>query len=311
MTGVTTQSSLRWKRIRKIILSNYQLWMLALPGLAATILFSYVPMYGVQIAFKNYRVSKGIWGSEWVGLEHFIRFFQYPGFLRILKNTLAITLYHEALFPLSIILALQLNELRAPWFKKVVQMASYAPYFLSTVVLCGMVLLFLNRSNGIVNNVLALLGFERIDFMSRPSMFADIYVWSGAWQSVGWGTIIYLGVLSSVSPELIEAAQIDGATRLQIVRHINIPAIIPTATILLIMSTGSLLSVGYEKILLLQNDLNMESSRVISTYVYEMGLANGQYSYSTAIGFLNNVVNILLVTMVNLIVKRVSEVSLW
>ena len=311
MTGTMSQKEQRQKKLKKLFLRNYQLWLLVLPGLAATILFNYVPMYGVQIAFKNYRVSKGIWGSEWVGLEHFIRFLQYPGFGRILKNTLSITLYHEALFPLSIIVALQLNELRSAWFKRTVQMVSYAPYFLSTVVLCGMVLLFLNRSNGIVNNILAIMGFERIDFMTRPSMFADIYVWSGAWQSVGWGTIIYLGVLSSVSPELVEAAQIDGATRLQIIQHINIPAIIPTATILLIMSTGSILSVGYEKILLLQNDLNMESSRVISTYVYEIGLAKGQYSYSTAISFLNNVVNILLVTSVNMIVKRVSEVSLW
>lgn len=311
MTVLRTEESARAKKIRKIIVRNYQLWLLVLPGLAATILFSYVPMYGVQIAFKNYRVSKGIWGSEWVGFAHFQRFFEYPGFWRILKNTLSITLYHEALFPLSIIVALQLNELRSHWFKRTVQMISYAPYFLSTVVLCGMVILFLNRSNGIINNILAAMGFERIDFLSNPRMFASIYVWSGAWQSIGWGTIIYLGVLSSVSPELVEAAQIDGATRMQIIRHINLPALLPTVTILLILSTGSILGLGYEKILLLQNDLNMESSRVIATYVYEIGLANGQYSYSTAIGFLNNVVNVILVVSVNMIAKRISEVSLW
>lgn len=311
MTDVLMKGSASRRKLKRLLMRNYQLWLLLIPGLAATILFNYVPMYGVQIAFKNYRVSRGIWGSEWAGLSHFIRFFEYPGFWRILKNTLSITLYHEALFPLSIILALQINELRSQKFKRTIQMVSYAPYFLSMVVLCGMVLLFLDRSNGLVNNTLARLGLERIDFMSNPRMFASIYVWSGAWQTMGWGTIIYLGVLSSVSPELIEAAQIDGATKMQIIWHVNIPSILPTATILLILSTGSLLSVGHEKILLLQNDLNMESSRVISTYVYEMGLAGGQYSYSTGIGFLNNVINTMLVITVNMIVKRVSEVSLW
>ena len=287
------------------------IYALMLPGIAATFIFSYIPMYGVQIAFKDFKFSKGIWGSPWVGLQHFIRFTTYIGFWTILRNTLSITLYTLATFPITIIIALLLNELRSQHFKKVVQMVSYAPHFLSTVVLCGMIMLFFGRSNGVVNNILELLGFERIDFLTSESMFADIYVWSGVWQGVGWGTIIYLAALSGVSPELVEAAQIDGASRLQIIRHVHIPGILPTVIIMFILATGNLLSLGYEKILLLQNDLNLSVSRVISSYVYEIGLQGGQLSYSTAINFFNNVVNILILLGVNWIATRTSEVSLW
>ena len=299
------------KKVLSLIRKNYPLYVLMLPALAATFIFAYIPMYGVQIAFKNFRSSQGIWGSAWVGLEHFRRFVTNTGFWRMISNTLSITGYSLAVFPLTVIMALLINEIQNTRFKKTVQMISYAPHFLSTVVVCGMVLLILGRANGIVNNFLALLGIERIDFMANASMFPSIYVWSGVWQNIGWGTIIYLAALSGVPPELVEAAQIDGATRLQIIYHINIPTIMPTVIILFLMSTGSLLSLGYEKILLLQNDLNREKSRVISTYVYDIGIVNGQLSYSTAINFFNNVVNLLVLTTVNAIAKRVSEVSLW
>ena len=307
----TTEKTLVFNRLSRIFFKNYQLYLLLLPGIAATFLFSYIPMYGVQIAFKDFRTSTGIWDSEWVGFKHFIRFISYTGFWTMLRNTLSITLYSLATFPISVIIALLINEIRNKAFKKTVQMISYAPHFLSTVVLCGMILLFLNRSNGIINNIIALLGLERIDFMTRPDMFSSIYVWSGVWQNVGWGTVIYLAALSNVSPELVESVQIDGGNRLHIIRHINIPTIMPTIIILFVMSTGTLLSLGYEKIFLLQNDLNIERSRVISTYVYEIGLVSGQLSYSTAINLFNNVVNLAILVVSNKIVKKISEVSLW
>lgn len=311
ISGSVVKKGIVRKSVYKILIDNYQLYLLMLPGIIATFIFSYIPMYGVQIAFKNFRPSLGIWGSEWIGFDHFARFISYKGFWTMLRNTLSITLYNLATFPIPIIVSLLINEIRSKWFKKTVQMVSYAPHFLSTVVLCGMVLLFLNRSNGIVNNVLVLFGGERIDFMTRPEMFSSIYVWSGVWQNVGWGTVIYLAALSNVSPELIESVKIDGGNRLHIIRHINIPAILPTIVILFIMSTGNILSLGYEKILLLQNDLNLEKSRVISTYVYDIGLVGGQLSYSTAIGLFNNIINLLVLTTVNSIARKVSEVSLW
>lgn len=312
ITSTRLRLSLRKKgRFRKLIQRNWQWYILLLPGLAATFIFAYIPIYGIQIAFKDYRVAQGFWGSTWVGLRHFERFITYAGFWKLVRNTLSITLYSLATFPLPVITALLINEIRSPVYRKTVQMISYAPHFLSTVVVCGMLKLLLDRGNGIVNNLLVLLGGQRIAFLSEPGMFNDIFVWSGVWQSIGWNTIIYLAALSSVSPELVEAARIDGANRLQIIRHINIPGILPTIVILFILATGNVLSLGFEKIYLLQNDLNKDASSVISTYVYQVGLKGGQYSYSTAISFFNNIVNILVLVAVNFVCKRVSEVSLW
>ncbi|NLM76758.1 MAG: sugar ABC transporter permease [Ruminococcaceae bacterium] len=296
---------------RKIALKNYQWYLLLLPGLAATFIFSYLPIYGVQIAFRDFRVSLGFWGSEWVGLKHFIRFITYPAFGQIVRNTLSITLYSLATFPLPLCAALLMNELRSVALKKTVQMVSYAPHFLSTVVVCGMIKLFLDRENGIVNSLVVLLGGERASFLSLPEMFNDIYVWSGVWQNIGWYTIIYLAALSGVSQELVEAARIDGANRLHIIRHINIPTILPTVIILFILSTGTVLSLGFEKIFLLQNDLNLGRSTVISTYVYQVGLVSGQYSYSTAINLFNNIVNVIVLVSINKVARSISEVSLW
>lgn len=296
--------------VRKL-LSQWQLYVLILPAVVYLILFCYVPMYGVQIAFRDFRISKGIMGSNWVGLKHFISFIKYPNFSKIMINTLRISLYSFATFPLSIILALMLNEVDNRKYKKVVQMITYAPYFISTVVVCSMLTLFLNRNNGLLNNIIALCGGERIAFLENPKYFATIYVWSDVWSGIGWGTIIYLSALSGVSPDLVEAARIDGASRFQIVLHVDIPTILPTIIITLIMRCGSILSVGFDKAYLLQNPLNLDASQVISTYVYELGLQSGRFSYSSAIGLFNTVINVVLLFIVNSISKKVADISLW
>ena len=295
----------------KRMFSQWQLYLLILPAVIYLFLFYYVPMYGVQIAFKDFRVGLGIWASEWVGLKHFIAFIKFPNFGKIMLNTFRISLYSFATFPLSIILALMLNEVSNRAFKKTVQMITYVPYFISVVVVCSMITLFFNRSSGVVNNIIEALGGNRVSFLETPKYFAPIYVWSDVWQGIGWGTIIYLAALSGVSPELVEAARIDGATRFQTIRHVNIPAIIPTIIILLIMRCGGILSVGFDKTYLLQNPLNLETSQVISTYVYEIGLQSGRYSYSAAIGLFNTMINITFMLIVNAISKRVAEISLW
>lgn len=306
-----TSSRIKIRTIGKRLRRSWQLYLLILPAVTAVFIFNYIPMYGVQIAFKNFRSSLGIWGSEWVGLQHFIKFLTFPDFWNILKNTISISLYSLATFPCAVILALLINEIDNLAFKKAVQMITYAPHFISTVVVCSMIILFTNRNNGLFNSILAALGMERIDFMTIPALFSTIYVWSGVWQGVGWGTIIYLAALAGISPELHEAARIDGASRFQIMWHINVPGILPTVITLLILNTGNLLSVGFEKIFLLQNSLNLSASRVISTYVYEIGIEGGQFSYSSAIGLFNNVVNILFIATVNQISKKVTQVSLW
>ena len=299
------------RRILRRMRQDWQIYLLMLPCIVYIFLFNYMPMYGVQIAFKDFRASKGIWGSPWVGLKHFARFTAYPNFGKIVLNTLTISLYSLSTFPLSIILALMINELRNVTYKKTVQMITYAPHFISTVVVCSMVTLFLSRSNGVINNVIAFLGGERIDFMTQASMFPAIYVWSGVWQGLGWGTILYLSALSGVPEEMHEAARIDGASRLRIVWSINIPYILPTVIINLILRCGNILSVGFEKVFLLQNSLNLDRSQVISTYVYQIGLISGQFSYSSAIGLFNTVVNVTLLLIVNFIARRVSDISLW
>ncbi len=290
---------------------NRQLYVLILPAIISVFIFHYIPIYGVQVAFKDFRASMEIWGSPWVGLKHFARFFEMPFFGMMIRNTLSISLYSLATFPCAVIVALLLNELRNERFKKVVQMVSYAPHFVSTVVVCSMVLIFFDKNRGLANNVLALLGRERISFIETPKYFSSLYVWSGVWSSVGWNTIIYLAALSSISPEMIEAARIDGASQWKILWHINVPSILPTIVTLLILNTGSILSVGFEKIYLLQNPLNLDASRVISTYVYEVGMGSGQFSYSTAIGLFNNVVNVVCIVLVNQISRTVTHISMW
>ena len=289
---------------------NWELYLFVVPALIYLLLYCYYPMYGVQIAFKNFRVTKGIAGSEWVGLEHFRKFFSNPSCRALIKNTLVISLYSLVVgFPLPIIFALTLNEVAPGRYKKLVQTVSYAPHFISTVVLVGMLNVFLSES-GIINQLLSILGLRSVPFLSDAGMFRHIYVWSHIWQRTGYNSVIYIAALAGVSPELHEAAIVDGANKLQRILHIDLPAILPTAIILLIMSTGNMLSLGFEKVYLMQNDLNLGVSEIISTYVYKIGLLNAQYSYSTAIGLFNNVINLVILLTVNKVADKVSGTSL-
>ncbi|MET3851658.1 putative aldouronate transport system permease protein [Paenibacillus sp. OAE614] len=297
-----------WKRI----ILNWELYLFIAPAFFYFLIFCYGPMYGIQIAFKNFIPTKGITGSPWVGFDHFVRFFHSYYFWDLLWNTLSISLYSLVVgFPIPIILALAFNEVRNGFFKKLSQTVTYAPHFISMVVMAGMIITFLSPSTGIVTHMIEGLGLKSPDFLTDPRWFKTMYVFSDVWQSAGWGTIIYLAALSGVDPGLHEAAIIDGASRFQRLRHINIPVLVPTMTILLILNMGSLLGVGFEKILLLQNPLNMSSSDVISTFVYRSGLVDAQYSFSTAIGLFNSVINAVLLIVVNQIVRRTSENSLW
>ncbi|GGD82894.1 ABC transporter permease [Paenibacillus nasutitermitis] len=291
---------------------NWDLYMLLLPVVAYYFIFHYIPMYGVQIAFKEFIASKGITGSPWVGFAHFQRFFDSYYFWRLIRNTLGIGIYELIVgFPVPIILALLINEVKAKWFKKTIQTVTYAPHFLSTVVLVGMLMIFLSPKHGIVNLFMGWLGGDSISFLTEASWFKTIYVFSGVWQQMGWSSIIYLAALTGIDPQLHEAAKVDGASRLARIWHINLPGILPTIVILLIMNVGSILGVGFEKVFLMQNSLNMESSDVISTYVYRSGILEAQYSFSAAVGLFNSVVNFIMLVTVNYIARKAGETSLW
>lgn len=299
-------------RFLKNLRKYWQYYILLLPALAYFLIFCYGPMYGAQIAFRNFNARDGITGSAWGGFAHFERFFRSPYFGSLLRNTFVISIYGLlAGFPLPILLALSLNELKGTKVKKLAQTVTYAPYFISTVVMCGMLIAFLNPNTGIINKLIAALGGEPVPFLSEAALFPSIYVWSGVWQGTGWGSVIYFAALSGVDPQLLEAATLDGATRWQKIWYVNLPALMPTIVIMLIMNCGSLLSVGYEKAFLLQNALNLETSEVISTYVYKTGLVSAQYSFSTAIGLFNSVVNLILLVTVNAVSRRIGENSLW
>lgn len=304
-------AALRRRRTWRAMRNSWQLYLLVAPAIIFFLIFNYVPMYGAQIAFRDFIASDGIWGSRWVGLEHFERFFDSYYFWRLLRNTLLLSLYQLALFPLPIILALALNEVKNHVFKRFAQTLTYAPHFVSLVVVVGMLFAFLDPRIGLVNHVIELVGFESIQFMQDPGWFRHLYVWSGVWQSLGWGTIIYLAALSGVNPELHQAAQVDGANRLQRIWHVNIPAIMPTVVILFILDFGSFMAVGFEKALLMNNSLNAEASDIIQTFVYETGLLEGQYSYAAAVGLFDSVINIVLLVGVNQLARRYSENSLW
>ena len=297
-----------WKRITV----NYEMYLFLLPAIAYYVIFKYGPLYGLQIAFKDFNGALGFWGSEWVGLKYFNSFFSSYYFWPLLKNTLVLSLYSLiAGFPIPIILALMLNEVKSYKYKKFVQTVTYAPHFISTVVLVGTIVIVLSPTYGIVNQMLKLLGMEAQSFMTNPGLFRHIYVWSGIWQNTGWASIIYIAALSAVDPEQYEAAIIDGASRIQRIWHINIPVLIPIMTIILIMNAGSIMNVGFEKVLLMQNDLIMDVSDVISTYVYQRGLIQAEYSFSAAIGLFNNVANFILLMIVNGITRKFGETSLF
>ena len=306
-----TKKKLSWEYIKKSLSHNWDLYLLILPVVTYYTIFHYMPMYGVQIAFKNFSPGRGILGSPWVGLKHFIRFFNSFYFERIIINTITITTYSiVAGFICPVLLALMLNEVTTLWYKKTLQTITYAPYFLSTVVMVGMIV-NLFGTNGIINNIMALLEIEKIDFMVKPQYFKNLYVWSSVWQNTGWGSIIYLAALSGIDPNLHEAAKIDGAGRFRRIWHINIPGIMPTMTILLILSVGGIMNVGFEKIFLMQNDINLEASDVISTYVYRVGLLGAEYSFSAAIGLFNSVINFIILLIVNKIAKKIGSSGLF
>lgn len=296
----------------KDIRRHWQLYLLISIPMFMLILFKYVPMYGVIIAFKNYKVSKGILGSEWVGLKYFVQFFQSPTSIRILWNTIWISLYSIlARLPFPIILAIGLNELRNKRFKKTVQMFSYAPYFISTVVLVSMIMQFLDPRIGIINKIIGLFGANPVNFLAKEQYFKHIYVWSGVWQSTGYAAIIYIAALSSVSPELYEAAMIDGATKTQKIRHIDLPFLLPTISIILILNFGQIMNVGFEKVYLMQNPANLNASEVIATYVYKIGLVKMNMSYSAAVNFFNSAINMILILVVNFGAGKLSDTRLF
>ena len=290
----------------------WQLYVLMLPALIYIVLFAYKPMYGILIAFKDYSLKKGILASPWVGFKNFQRLFSSYWFPIILKNTLTISLLSLVIgFPIPIMLALLLNEVKSTKFRNMVQTFSYAPHFISMVVMCGMVAMFLSPTTGIVNKLLNALGMESVFFMQEAGLFKWVYVLSGVWQGTGWSSVIYFAALSGVDKSLLEAADMDGATRLQKIWHVNLPVILPTILVMFILQCGSLLSVGYEKAYLLQTSSNLTGSEIISTYVYKVGLVQSDFSFSTAAGLFNMVVNCIILISANQLSKKVAKTGLF
>jgi putative aldouronate transport system permease protein len=296
----------------KSLRKHWQLYLLIVPPVLFFIIFKYIPMLNAVLAFKDYNVMKGIWGSPWVGMKYFNLFFHNPVFKTLLINTLFVSLYLLAVgFPVPILLALALNEVKNRHFKRVLQMVTYAPYFISTVVMVSIIMLFLAPKLGLINKILGIFGIGSINFLGDPNMFRSIYVWSDVWQTAGYSAVIYLATLSGVDPSLYEAAKVDGASRIQKIWNVDIPGILPAAVIILILNVGNIMAIGFEKVYLLQNPLNTSTSEIISTYVYKIGLLNANYSFATAVGLFNSCINLILLVMVNTIAKRLSNNSLW
>ncbi|MGI6687377.1 MAG: ABC transporter permease [Christensenellales bacterium] len=300
------------RSVRKLVKRHWQYYLLVLLPLVHMFIFYYLPMVGLQVAFKNFNASKGIWGSDWVGLRHFQRFLGSYNFSRIFMNTFVLSSLNIVVsFPIPIIFALMLNEVGNRKYKRIAQSISYAPHFISTIVVVAMLNQMLSLRFGIVNNILDALGFARINFLAEPKMFRPLYILSGIWQHTGYSSIIYIAALSAVDPTLYEAAKIDGATRLQKILYIDIPSILPTAVIILILEVGRVMNLGIDKILAMQNAANLSVSEVISTHVYSMGIINADFSYASAVGFFNSVINLVLVASVNLFARKYGETSLW
>ena len=311
MAMVFDMSKTSYKRLNRIK-RNYELYLFILPTIIYIFIFNYLPMYGVIIAFKDFIPSKGIWGSQWVGFKHFTRFFESYYFWELIRNTIGLSVYRLIVsFSFPIVFALMLNQVQKFKYKKFVQTVTYAPHFISTVVLVGMINVFISPRGGLINIIINLLGGETILFAAEPKWFKTLYVFSGIWQELGWNSIIYLAALAGISPALYDAAQIDGANKIKRVWYIDIPGILPTIIVLLILSIGKIMNVGFQKAYLMQNPLNLESSEIISTFVYKVGLLDAQFSFSTAVNLFNTVINFILIISVNAIAKRVSEISLW
>ena len=301
------------RKFKQKVLSHWQFYVIVALPMIYFIVFKYVPMYGILLAFKKYRVSKGIWGSPWVGLNQFIKFFGNPSALQIMWNTFILSMY--ALFasiPLAVIMALALNETQSKVWRKSVQMITYAPYFISTVVMVSILMQFMNPSLGLFNVIRARLGLESINFMGEPGLFRHIYVWSALWQNTGYNAIIYLAALTSINPELYEAARVDGVNKFQKIWYVDLPGIKSTIMIMFILNMGFVMSLGFEKAFLMQNPLNLETAEIMSTYVYKMGLVNNDFSYSTAIGVINSIINVCLILLFNRLAKsKQDEGGLW
>lgn len=302
--------------VNKVMLGNalkrWQLYVLLMPALLYILIFHYLPMYGILIAFKQFNPTQGILGSPWVGMKHFNVFFDSYVFENILVNTIKLSVYSLLFgFPIPIIFALLLNQIRMQLVKRFIQTVTYAPYFISTVVLVSMLNVFLAPNTGFINNLITMFGGEAINFMAREEWFRTVYIVSGIWQTMGFSAIIYLAALSGVNPELHEAATVDGASKLKRVWHIDLPSIMPTITILFILGIGNIMSVGWEKAFLMQQGMNLPASEIISTYVYKIGLLNAQYSLATAVGLFNSVINFTLLIVANYLSKKISGNSLW
>lgn len=297
-----------WYAIKK----DWRLYSLLFLPLLHYIVFQYIPMYGVIIAFRRYQPGGAVYGSEWVGLRYFRMFFRDHGFWRAFRNNLVISIEYLVIsFPFPIIFALLLNELKNFKFKRIVQTVSYLPHFISTVIIVGMLKEILSPSIGIINMALKALTGNTIDFLSEPRWFRTIYIASGIWQQLGWNSIIYLAALSNINPELYDAAKVDGANRFRQTQHVTIPGILPTVMVLLTLNIGSLMSVGFEKILLLYSPLTYETADVISTFLYRMGLINNNYSLGAAVGLFNSIIGVILLTSANFLSKRTTDSGLW
>jgi putative aldouronate transport system permease protein len=311
----TTSTDAGWKPkhvLWKRILVRYELYLMLTIPVIWYILFKYVPMYGITIAFKDFSATKGILGSSWVGMKHFERFFSSVYFWDLLWNTFSLSLFQLVIgFPVPIFLALLVNEIRSRWLQKLLQNTTYIPHFLSIIVLVGMLNIFLDPNTGKLNQIITALGLDTIDFMKKADWFQSIFVTSGIWQHMGWGSIIYLAALSGIDPTLYEAAKMDGATRLQRVLHVSIPGILPTIIILFILQIGQLMDVGFEKALLMQNPLNASKSDILPTFVYKNGIQGGQFSYTAAAGLFNAVIDFTLLVLVNWYARKKTDSSLW
>jgi putative aldouronate transport system permease protein len=301
-----------WRVAKRKIRRHWQLYLLALAPLAYFVIFKYVPMMNAVIAFKDYNVIAGIWGSDWVGLKHFQAFFENPAFWRIVRNTFILSAYVVIVgFPVPILLALALNEVRHRLFKRSVQMVTFAPYFISTVIVVSMIILILSPRIGLASDALGLFGIGSIDFLGDPDYFRHIYAWSDIWQTAGYSAVIYMAALAAIDPTLYEAAKVDGASRLQKIIHVDLPGIMPTASILLILAVGNIMAIGFEKAFLLQNPLNLSHSEIIPTYVYKTGLLNADFSLAAAVGLFNSMINLVLLVVANFVAKRVFGSGLW
>lgn len=301
------------RKILSVLKKDWQLWIMILPAIVYIIIFCYGPMYGIQLAFRKYDFSKGLTGGDWVGFKYFIQYFESPMFWTTLRNTFIISFFTLICgFPAPILLALVVNSLRQQKLKKVVQTAVYMPYFISTVVMVAILQILLSPSTGVVSGLLKSMHLipSSINLLGTPSAFVPVYVLSGIWQSAGWNSIIFIAALSSVDGQLYDAAKVDGANRWQQVIHVELPALVPTIVILLIMNMGRVLSVGFEKVFLMQNDMNLPVSEVISTYVFNVGVQSGQFSFGSAVGLFNTVINFAFLMIANMVSKKAADISL-